>query len=394
MIYNQYMKKLKKNEAKVDREKFDEVYPKIKIYNNGEHDIGIPHITRRLKRRPKKKEQEFIVREVDGVIIASKKPTLEEINDDEEEFLDCPFDNEIAEHWQNTVFNSPKNELNADMVPSNEGVIVKKPKRKKVKNVTRASEFARLYPETKQMRRAQKINYIVKYLRPFFQNAEATKQYVEKKVDDKYRAANTRCERFRRKADNFKFDYFATFTYDSSKMTEEEFEKKLPETLRHFVTRRDWRYMGVWERGGEKGRLHFHCILKVPQGQMVGEFETIKNYNFKHHDTRKVCQNTFFRETYGLNEFSRLLPHKVEYSRSVNYILKYVTKYDAKVVSSRGLPLYFETNITGDDAVCKTGVGFRKLVLNPETKCYNEDGEYIGTLNDEETKKRLKHLSS
>lgn len=44
--------------------------------------------------------------------------------------------------------------------------------------------------------------------------------------------------------------------------------------------------------------------------------------------------------------------------------------------------------------MCKTGVGFRKLVLNPETKCYNEDGEYIGTLNDEETKKRLKHLSS
>ena len=74
-------------------------FPNAKVYHNGSHYIGIPHTTNRRKKRPKPQEKVFVVREeIDkqtgevAVKTATILPTLEFMDDDE--YPDCPFDDE------------------------------------------------------------------------------------------------------------------------------------------------------------------------------------------------------------------------------------------------------------------------------------------------------------
>ena len=59
------------------------------------------------------------------------------------------------------------------------------------------------------------------------------------------------------------WSYFCTFTFSDEKHTEESFRKSLRNTLKHLVNRKGWKHIGVWERGGETGRLHFHGIFSA-----------------------------------------------------------------------------------------------------------------------------------
>ena len=52
-----------------------------------------------------------------------------------------------------------------------------------------------------------------------------------------------------KKLNNVPFNYFITVTYDSKKHTEESFRKTFTNFLKHAVNRKNWRYIGVWERG-------------------------------------------------------------------------------------------------------------------------------------------------
>lgn len=91
----------------------------------------------------------------------------------------------------------------------------------------------------------------MKVLTIIFLNCKSVvpKQYTdeERKALDK-RNLLIRKIRFVRKAYLNRFNYFATFTYDSAKHTEHTFKKGLSSALAKLHSRKGWKYMGVWER--------------------------------------------------------------------------------------------------------------------------------------------------
>ena len=95
-------------------------FPEAKVYHNGSHFIAIPHTKVRRKKRGKPKEEIFVVSEGDPVDKkASVLPKLEEIDSDLDEELECPFQDEIEAYYEQVK--QVKMDVNADMVPLNEG---------------------------------------------------------------------------------------------------------------------------------------------------------------------------------------------------------------------------------------------------------------------------------
>lgn len=360
-------------------------FPNAKVYHNGSHYIGIPHTTNRRKKRPKPQEKVFVVSEEidkkvgeEAVKTASILPTLELMDDDE--CPDCPFDEE--NQTQESI------ELSENKQEKGE----KKERKVKLKRVTRGGEFNRLYVECKDRKVKEQKKYLMKGLRRLFPNDKETECYVDGKLMDKYRALVERRKRFMRKAYLNNFDYFATFTYADAKHTEESFKKKLKNCLCHYANRSGWKYMGVWERGGENNRLHFHALLKVPEGTMPGELIEVTDFNIKTHRPKKTVQNTFFNKKFGRSDFEKIIKKPRAYLSAVEYILKYISKTGERIVYSRGLPMYVISDINSEDVLCRTGLEDKKLVLYDKFGCWDE-GEYLGAMS-EETKKRMRSTTS
>lgn len=181
---------------------------------------------------------------------------------------------------------------------------------------------------------------------PYYPDLE---KYVDDNIARKTRNAWQREKRFRRKAYLNHWNYFVTFTYNGQTHTEETFKKKLRKCLSNLHTRRGWCFMGVWERGEETDRLHFHCLLYVPAGQMVGEIEKRTEYSKRLGKMQDVFINTFFERKFGRNDFEELNIMELKNGSAVNYILKYMRKTDGRVVYSRGLPTEI-TRRLGDSA--------------------------------------------
>ena len=262
----------------------------------------------------------------------------------------------------------------------------------KVKCVTKAGEFKRLDEESSGMKAKAKKKYILKGIRPLFKNDAAAEVYVDRKMYNKWRAIHERRKRFMRKAYLNKFNYFATFTYDDAKHTEDSFRKKLKNCLSLLANRSGWKYMGVWERGNETARLHFHALVKVPDGEMKGVLEEKVDFNLKTHRRKKTLQHSYFNEKFGRTDFEPIIENDVAYISAIEYILKYVAKTGEKIVYSRGLPMYLISDIKSDDVLCRIGVEERKLVLYDKFGCWDE-GEYLGAMS-EETKKRMRGTTS
>ena len=88
-------------------------------------------------------------------------------------------------------------------------------------------------------------------------------------MERKKRNMIVRRTRLARKINLGTWNYFCTFTYDSSKHTEETFRKKLKNALSLFSSRKNWMYMGVWEKSPKNHRLHFHGLFNIPEGTEV-----------------------------------------------------------------------------------------------------------------------------
>ena len=357
-------------------------FPNAKVYHNGSHYIGIPHTTNKRRQRPKSKEKVFVVSEEienkvgEGAVkTAPLLPTLELMNDDD--CLDCPFDEEIESVEPNIVVTA-SNKTEKSKV--------------KRKRVTRTGEFNRLYEECKERKVKEQKKYLIEGLRHLFQSTKSTEHFVDRKLMDKYRALVERRKRFMRKAYMNNFNYFVTFTYADDKQTEESFKKKLLKTLQNYSTRSEWKYMGVWERGGENNRLHFHALLKVPEGTMPGGLIEVTDFNIKTHRQKKTMQNTFFNEKFGRSDFEKIIKKPRAYLSAVEYILKYISKTGERIVYSRGLPMYLISDIHEEDVLCRTGLEDKKLVLYDKFGCWDE-GEYLGAMS-EETKKRMRSTTS
>ena len=168
-----------------------------------------------------------------------------------------------------------------------------KPKQNDNAPPTPKDKFETAYKESQSLTKRERKKYIKEKLKDEFKNAEQLKEFVASNIERKKINAYKRNTRLWRKIyTQGEWHYFVTFTYDDKKHTEETFKKKLRNTLKHAVSRNGWKYIGVWERAPETGRLHFHGIFYIPQ--MIGELIEVKDYSTKQHKVQTTLQNTHF----------------------------------------------------------------------------------------------------
>ena len=241
----------------------------------------------------------------------------------------------------------------------------------KVKEILKTSQAET--NEEKVEEATQKINQSIK-------NIEKSKEIVEKVLEKNERNRIVRLTRLYRKAYLQQWDYFCTFTYDSKKLSEEDFKVKFLNCIRHLASRRGWKYIGVFERSPELNRLHFHGIFVIPE--MVGELIETKDYSTKNHQMQVAQQNTYFLEKFGRNDFRKIENNEVK--STIRYMLKYIRKTGDKIIYSKHLQTFFITDILEDDVVCKTGNEDRKILLFDNFKCMDfETGECLGEVTKE-----------
>ena len=119
-------------------------------------------------------------------------------------------------------------------------------------------QFEAAYKESQQLPRKERKASIQKAMEEAIPDKEQRKEYVERNNERKKVNAIRRKVRLSKKVNlQREWSYFCTFTFSDEKHTEESFRRSLRNTLKHLVNRKGWKHIGVWERGGETGRLHF-----------------------------------------------------------------------------------------------------------------------------------------
>ena len=249
--------------------------------------------------------------------------------------------------------------------------------RDKPEKSERLQQFERRFTKVKGGRAKRKAKLLQEFT-PMFKDEDEAVNFVEQHFDRLSRNRWERYKRMIRRGYTNRWNYFCTFTYDSEKHTEETFRKRLMNTLYHLSNRRNWRYIGAWERGELNERLHFHALVYIPEGQMPGELEEHEDYSTNRHRREKSVQNSFFNERFGRSDFSAV-NNAHEVGDSIKYMLKYISKNDERVIYSRGLKTYFVSDILDEDIICPMGdeeQGF-KYILAENFTCIR-DGEIMG----------------
>ena len=227
--------------------------------------------------------------------------------------------------------------------------------------------------------KSEKIRETVEEIDKEIKDIEKSKEIVKKVLNKEKRNRIVRMTRLYRKVNLQQWTHFCTFTYDSEKLSEEDFKKKLLNCLRHLSSRKGWKYIGVWERSPTNQRLHFHGIFVIPK--MIGEIIATKDYSTRTHKMQITHQNTFFLERFGRNDFKEIEQSSLVY-QAISYILKYIRKTGEKVIYSKHLQTYFVSDILERDVVCKIGQEDRKLLLFDDFLCIDE-GVVMGKVNPE-----------
>ena len=240
--------------------------------------------------------------------------------------------------------------------------------------------FEKAYTQTKAKSKAGKISDITEDIKAHFKSEEDATAYVTEHIERKYRNLIVRRARLIRKLNLGNWNYFCTFTYDDKKHTEESFKRKLTDCFKKMCYRRDWVYIGVWERSPKNGRLHFHGIFHIPEGAMVGEITKHRDYSTKSHEMQTTYQNSYFTERFGRNDFEPLDTHSL--GDATAYLMKYLEKSEERIVYSKNTPTYFISDILDDDVVCTIGQEDRKLLLFDDFSCF-ADGVYMGKVSRE-----------
>lgn len=242
------------------------------------------------------------------------------------------------------------------------------------------AKFETAYAESQGLPKRERKQYIAKRLQDDFATVEEANEYARRQTERKRNNACKRYTRLWRKVYlQGKWDYFVTFTYDNDKHTEESFRQSLRNTLKHLVSRKGWKYIGVWERSASE-RLHFHGIFYIPEHAMIGELKQVSDYSTKQHRMQTTYQNTHFSRRFGRNDFKTI--DKNEVIESVRYLLKYIEKSGERLVYGGDLPTYFKSDITDEDIVCPTGVDGKKMLLYDDFNCW-EDGCLVGKVSPE-----------
>lgn len=194
-------------------------------------------------------------------------------------------------------------------------------------------------------------------------DVEDIDEYVDKGISRRWHNLYARKKRFKRKADLNRWNYFVTFTYDDAKHSEEQFRRKLRKCLSNLSSRRSWRYMGVWERGEEDDRLHFHALMYVPSGEMLGKIYERKDYSTRKHEMVTTYPNTFFELKFGRNDFKEVGEMELKQGNTTDYILKYIGKSNERIVYSRGIKESVYIELKDTDIACEMQDYVMKYVL-------------------------------
>ena len=242
--------------------------------------------------------------------------------------------------------------------------------------------FEAAYKESQKLPRKERKACMQKAMEEAIPDKEQRKEYVERNNERKKTNAIRRKVRLSKKVNlQREWSYFCTFTFSDEKHTEESFRKSLRNTLKHLVNRKGWKHIGVWERGGETGRLHFHGIFYIPPDGMVGEIVETTDYNTKDHRMQTAHQNTYFLERYGRNDFQPLGSQE-EVQHSLGYLMKYIEKSGERLIYGGKLPTYFESDVMDEDILAPYGIDDRKAILADDFTCMM-DGEVIGKVSPE-----------
>lgn len=216
-------------------------------------------------------------------------------------------------------------------------------------------------------------DYIRDGILKLFPATDDLDEWIAKKIKCKFNNLCHRKKRFRRKANLNCWNYFVTFTYDDAKHTAESFRKKLRKCLSNLHTRRGWKYMGVFEYSPEKGRLHFHGLLYVPDGEMIGTITEKTDYSTVTHEMQTRHENSFFEENFGRNDFCEVSKEEMKNGRRTEYIIKYIGKTNERICYSRGIPTEIYRKIDGDDIVVEMQDFVTKYILFDDTIDWERD---------------------
>jgi hypothetical protein len=352
-----------------------EWYPESKVYFDGSHYVAIPHTERPKYKRRKPREEVITVKANDITALPPSAYSVADNNNlnneiiskynlkelSEEEVQSCPF--EIRE-----TTTTPKN------IPQPNG---------NLRKITKKQLFEELHQKHIDAKKAKRKQLIIEEMLPYFKTKDGATRFVESNFERKERNLICRRTRMTRKANLQNFNYFVTFTYDNKLHTEESFKKDLRTTLRNLCYRKQWKYMGVWERSPEKKRLHFHGMFYIPDGTMPGQLFTKTDYNLNSHKMQEITENSYFLQRFGRNDFDAITS-KSKLGDSLAYLMKYISKTGEKIVYSKGLPQYFISDIMNDDVACLMNEAdgeFSKLVLFDDFRCWDE-GVLVGKVSD------------
>ena len=194
-------------------------------------------------------------------------------------------------------------------------------------------------------------DFIQAGLEKLYPASSTLRKFILEKMDKKQRNLWKRIKRFRRKANMYRWNYFVTFTCDPKKHTQESFMKKLRKCLSNLHTRRGWKYMGVFEYGEENGAIHFHALIYVPEGEMIGALVRKRQHSRKRGGIYTRYGNTFFDDSFGLSDFQEVNPILLKRGGTSRYLVKYITKTGEKVVYSRGIPAEICKELSDNDIV-------------------------------------------
>ena len=248
------------------------------------------------------------------------------------------------------------------------------------KRTTRKALFTELYSQTAGFKKSERKDKITEGISGLFNDVKQAEEYVKENMEREKRNYIVRMQRMNRIANITPFNYFCTFTYDSDKVAEKQFKKRLLQTLQNLHSKKGWLYMGVWERGKDTDRLHFHGLFYIPQ--MVGSIYEKKDYNTKKHKMVKANVNTYFEDRFGRNDFHLISDHPLQKEYALKYIKKYMTKANDRVIYSRGLAPMRKLDILEEDIACAYGDNPYKHVLFDKFTVIN-DGTIEGQANNE-----------
>ncbi len=331
--------------GKIDKDGIAEWYPKCKVRKEGDVYIATPHTTNPTLRR-KRKEKPISVSVKDG-----------------EYTLKNPDDGQVVEQTEE----SPSM---AKQTLKNEQA--------EVLLTTHKEIFDELYDKHSDLKPHLHKRAIYKAMLPLFKDEQTAKYFTDEHWRRKRRNNYTRKQRFEYKAYNQAYEFFFTITYDDKKHDEKSFENSLKLAFSNLHKRYGCLFQGVWERGEENGRLHFHGLIADKNRKILDGLELTRDYNPKTGKVKEYLQSKYFADKFGRNEFSEIIPQM--YDSAIKYITKYLSKQGVKPYYSKGLYRFIESDINGEDVICKMGEDTSRdirLLLARGFKIW-QDGELIG----------------